>query len=72
MNKPALPRIPLIALLLLLPGGETSLACSYGPPYRTVCETFAEADAVIVGRIERVGGGDLSQTVFIIASCDWM
>ena len=65
MNKTTLLRLPLLALLLIIPGGETTLACSYGPPYRTVCETFAEADAVLVGRIERVGGGDLSQSVVI-------
>lgn len=44
---------------------ETSVACMYGPPYRTVCETYAQADAVIIGKIESVEGHGSSQTVLI-------
>jgi hypothetical protein len=51
--------------MLFVPGGGASLACMYGPPYKTVCEAYAEADAVIVGRIESVEGDDLSQSVVI-------
>jgi len=37
----------------------------YGPPYRTVCETYAEADSVIVGNVESVKGDSSNQTVVI-------
>jgi hypothetical protein len=37
----------------------------YGPPYRTVCETYAQADSVIIGKIESVEGDSLNQTVVI-------
>lgn len=64
MSKTALLKLPLIALIFAL-GGEVSLACMYGPPYRTVCETYAQADSVIVGKIESVEGDDSTQTVVI-------
>lgn len=64
MRKTALLRIPFIALAFAL-GVETPLACMYGPPYKTVCETYAQADSVIVGKIESVVGDDANQTVVI-------
>lgn len=64
MRKTAFLRIPFIALVLAL-GVETSLACMYGPPYRTVCETYAQADSVVIGKIESVRGDNLNQTVVI-------
>ncbi len=44
---------------------EQSLACTYGPPYRTVCENYAQADSVIIGKIESVKSGDSNQTVIV-------
>ena len=44
---------------------QASLACMYGPPYRTVCETYAQADTVIIGKIESVKGDNSNQTVVI-------
>lgn len=44
---------------------QASLACMYGPPYRTVCETYAQADSVIIGKIESVKGDNSNQTVVI-------
>lgn len=64
MSKTAFVRIPFIVLVFAL-GAETSLACMYGPPYRTVCETYAQADSVVVGKIESVRGDNLNQTVVI-------
>ena len=64
MSKTTLLRILFIALVAAL-GSETSLACVWGPPYRTVCETYAQADAVIIGNIESVSGDNSNQTVVI-------
>lgn len=55
--------IPFLVLVFVL-CAETSLACMYGPPYKTVCETYADADAVIIGNIESVRG-DGTQKVTI-------
>jgi hypothetical protein len=52
-------------VLVFVLGGETSFACMYGPPYRTVCETYAQADSVVVGIIHSVEGDHLNQTVVI-------
>ena len=44
---------------------ESSLACMYGPPFSTVCENYARADFVIVGKIESVKPVDSEQAVSI-------
>jgi hypothetical protein len=45
----------LIALLaVLLVNVNSAMACIYGPPYSTVCEKYAEANTVIIGKIVRV------------------
>ena len=62
MGNSTFLQIPFLALILAF-SVETSLGCMYGPPYRTVCETYAQADAVIIGKIERVAGDSLNQTV---------
>jgi hypothetical protein len=64
MSKTTLLKFLLMAFLYAL-GGEASLACMFGPPYRTVCETYAQADSVIIGKIESVEGNHLKQTVVI-------
>jgi hypothetical protein len=64
MRKITLPKLLLTTFLFAL-GGEASLDCMYGPPYRTVCETYDRADSVIIGRIESVKGNHLKQTVVI-------
>ena len=46
-------------------GAAKLLACEYGPPYRTVCQTFAAADMVIIGKIEDVGMEGIKQYVSI-------
>lgn len=55
----------LFVFLILAFSVESSLACMYGPPYRTVCESYAEADYVIVGKIESVKTKDYDQTVIV-------
>ena len=55
MSKTTLLKFLCMASLFAL-GGEASLACTYGPPYRTVCETYAQADSVIIGKVENVAG----------------
>lgn len=37
----------------------------YGPPYRAVCDTYYEADSVIIGKIESVKKNRARQTVVI-------
>jgi hypothetical protein len=64
MCKTTLLKISFLTLILFF-CIETSLACMYGPPYRTVCETYAQADSVIIGKIESVQGDSSSQTVVI-------
>ncbi len=64
MSKTTLLKISFLALIFSL-SVETSLACMYGPPYRTVCETYAQADSVIIGKIESVKGDSSNQTVVI-------
>jgi hypothetical protein len=44
---------------------ENSSACTYGPPYRTVCGTYAQADSVVVGRIRSVRGTGPRQSVVV-------
>ena len=45
---------------------EAVSACMYGPPYKTVCSTYAQADSVIIGKIESVDAVSVSlQTVVI-------
>ncbi|HEX8282163.1 MAG TPA: hypothetical protein VF588_02360 [Pyrinomonadaceae bacterium] len=65
MKRTALSKILFLTLIFFIPGGGTSLACMYGPPYKTVCESYAQADAVIVGKIESVDGDHLNQSVVI-------
>jgi hypothetical protein len=38
-------------LLTLFIGLENVYACMYGPPYKTVCEVYNEANSVIIGKI---------------------
>lgn len=57
-------RFSLFALFLVF-GFESSMACMYGPPYRTVCQTYTEADAVVIGKIESVEGIRDVQTVVV-------
>lgn len=38
-------------LLTLFINLESVYACSYGPPYKTVCEAYNEANSVIIGKI---------------------
>lgn len=64
MDKAIIRKTAFIALIITL-GGQTSFACMYGPPYRTVCETYAQADLVVIGKIESVEGDHLNQTVVI-------
>lgn len=45
--------------------GKTSFACMYGPPYRTVCDTYNQADSVIIGEIESVSRNNSIQKVII-------
>ncbi len=54
--------VPFLAMVFVL-CHETSLACMYGPPYKTVCETYAEADTVIIGNIESVSGDETQKVV---------
>ncbi len=54
--------VPFLALVFLL-CTEKPLACMYGPPYRTVCETYAHADSVIIGNIESVHGDETQKVV---------
>lgn len=44
---------------------QVSLGCMYGPPYRTVCDTYAQAASVIIGKIESVESNDSTQRVGI-------
>jgi len=64
MNKSTLLKV-LVSPLIFAISIENSLACMYGPPYRTVCETYAHADSVIIGKIVSVGSGNSKQTVVI-------
>jgi hypothetical protein len=64
MNRNAFLKISFVFLIFAF-SVESSLACMYGPPYRTVCENYAQADSVIVGKIESVKPGDSAQTVII-------
>ena len=71
MSKPALLRTSLLLLLFTF-SAENSFACMYGPPYMTVCESYALADSVVIGKVEGVesnmenaGGRGLYQRVFI-------
>lgn len=51
--------------LILIIASEKSFACMYGPPYKTVCETYAEANSVIIGKIESVNPDGSNQIVSI-------
>ena len=65
MIQPVLIKTSLVAITIFL-SAEAGLACMYGPPYRTVCDTYARADSVIVGKIESVDGfGTNLQTVVL-------
>lgn len=64
MRKSALLKFLFLAVVVTF-SVENSLACMYGPPYKTVCETYAQADSVIIGKIESVKGNDYNQTVII-------
>src|SRR4030095_6949125 len=60
ISKPTFLKFSFLALIFPF-SLENSLACMYGPPYRTVCETYAQADAVIIGKIESVKGNRSNQ-----------
>lgn len=62
MHKNNLLKFSLILLTLAF-GAESALACSYGPS--TVCEKYARADLIIVGRIESVKPSQGEQTVVV-------
>lgn len=64
MNNNTSLRFTFLAFILAF-SFESSLACMYGPPYRTVCETYAQADSVIIGKVESVRGDNSNQTVVI-------
>jgi len=64
MYRNALLKISFVFLIFAF-SVESYLACMYGPPYSTVCGNYAQADSVIVGKIESVKHGDLDQTVII-------
>ncbi len=64
MNKAFLLKI-LFTALIIASSFERSFACSYGPPYRTICETYAQAASVIIGKIESVESNDSNQRVII-------
>lgn len=64
MSRTTLLKISFLALIFSF-SIETSLACMYGPPYRTVCETYAQADSVIIGKVESVKGDGSNQTVVV-------
>ena len=54
-----------IIFLIFTSSAEISLACSYGPPYSTVCENYTLADYVIVGKIQSVVPGRGDQRVSV-------
>jgi len=55
MSKNRFQQISYITLVLFFAlNFKTVSACMYGPPYRTVCETFAQASSVIIGKILNV------------------
>lgn len=62
-------------LLLLLPIALTpipALACMYGPPFDTVCEKYARADAVVVATVKSVGSNpDGTQRVVLDVRRDY-
>jgi hypothetical protein len=64
MSKNTLLKFSFLTLIFAF-SFETSLACMYGPPYRTACETYAQADAVIIGKVESVKGDSSIQTVVV-------
>ncbi len=64
MHRKADLKILLILLICTFCVDEV-FACMYGPPYRTVCENYAEADYVIIGKIESVKPGNSDQTVTV-------
>ncbi len=64
MKKNTLLKISFLAFIFAF-SIENSLACMYGPPYRTVCETYAQADSVIIGKVESVKGNSSNQTVVV-------
>jgi hypothetical protein len=47
-------KISITLLAVLLVNINSAMACVYGPPYATVCEKYAEANAVIIGKIIKV------------------
>jgi hypothetical protein len=42
------------AFLIIALGAHLAFGCMYGPPYRTVCDKYAAADLIVIGKIERV------------------
>jgi hypothetical protein len=64
MSRNTLLKLFLLAFIFAF-SFESSLACMYGPPYRTVCETYAQADSVIIGKVESIKGDSSIQIVVI-------
>lgn len=64
MNKSFLIKFLFITLILAF-SFESSIACMYGPPYRTVCKTYAQANSVIIGNIQSVKNEASNQRVVI-------
>jgi hypothetical protein len=53
MKRNKLVKLAFLGILTAF-GVQSSLACMYGPPYRTVCETYAQADSVIIAKVQSV------------------
>ncbi len=53
MTRRLIARILFCTVLVACGFGE-ALACMYGPPYRTVCQAYAQADSVIIGEVKDV------------------
>ncbi len=64
MNKRLVAMVFLMAVTLAL-AFEQVVACTYGPPYRTVCETYAIADSVVIAQVKDVKTRGTNQIVVL-------
>lgn len=57
----------ILATAIFLFGVQSLLACTYGPPYMTVCEAYSKADLIVTGTVALLEGtSDSSQKVKIL------
>jgi hypothetical protein len=53
------------AILIITIGAHLAFGCMYGPPFRTVCDKYAAADLIVIGKIESVQPGGTRQIVAV-------